>query len=65
MVELSQLPYPWLLTALHTGCASVGCYVLLLTGYFELKPLGRREAYTLCAFSLLFTVNIAVSNVSL
>jgi len=39
--------------------------MLLLTGRFELRLLGTRESYTLCAFSLLFTVNIAVSNVSL
>ncbi|KAK5046165.1 hypothetical protein LTR84_008622 [Exophiala bonariae] len=31
----------------------------------SLQPFGRREAWTLCAFSLLFTVNIAISNVSL
>ncbi|KAI1610059.1 triose-phosphate transporter family-domain-containing protein [Exophiala viscosa] len=62
---LGSFPYPWLLTALHAGCSSVGCYVLLHIGYFKLSTLAPRDAYVLSAFSFLFTLNIAISNVSL
>lgn len=34
-------------------------------GYFKLSRLGRRENLALVAFSALFTVNIALSNLSL
>lgn len=34
-------------------------------GYFSMSRLGRRENLILLAFSLLFTINIAVSNLSL
>jgi hypothetical protein len=54
-----------MLTALHAGSASLGCYVLLLRGAFSLTKLSRSENAVLVIFSFLFTVNIAVSNVSL
>lgn len=62
---LGKFAFPWLLTALHTSFASLGCYVLMLRGYVKLTRLTRQENYTLVAFSILFTVNIAISNVSL
>lgn len=62
---LGHFAYPWLLTALHTGSASIGCYVLLLRGDFILSKLSSREHVTLVLFSFLFTINIAISNVSL
>ncbi|KUJ12753.1 TPT-domain-containing protein [Mollisia scopiformis] len=62
---LGKFSYPWLLTALHTGSASIGCYVLLLRGDFSLSKLSSREHVTLILFSFLFTINIAISNVSL
>lgn len=34
-------------------------------GYFKLSHLGRKEHLILAAFSVLFTANIAVSNLSL
>jgi hypothetical protein len=34
-------------------------------GYFELSKLSTREHLVLVAFSMLFTLNIAMSNVSL
>lgn len=34
-------------------------------GYFTMSRLGRRENLILLAFSMLFTINIAVSNLSL
>ncbi|KZL84208.1 triose-phosphate transporter [Colletotrichum incanum] len=62
---LGAFPFPWLLTSLHATCASLGCYMLLQCGYFTMSHLGRRENLILLAFSLLFTTNIAVSNLSL
>ncbi|KAL9948055.1 UAA transporter [Verticillium nonalfalfae] len=62
---LGVFPFPWLLTGLHATCASLGCYGLLQMGYFSMSRLGRRENLILLAFSLLFTINIAVSNLSL
>ncbi|KIH87776.1 hypothetical protein SPBR_05099 [Sporothrix brasiliensis 5110] len=62
---LGKFPHPWLLTALHTGSASIGCYVLRMRGTITRTKLDWREEMTLLAFSVLFTVNIAISNVSL
>ncbi len=58
-------PYPWLLTAIHAGSASLGCYVLELRGAVRRTELSRRDERVLLGFSVLFTMNIAVSNVSL
>ena len=60
-----QFAFPWILTAIHTGTSALGCSILLLLGHFELSKLSMREQLTLVAFSLLFTLNIAMSNVSL
>lgn len=60
-----QFRFPWLLTALHTGCVTVGCTLLLLRGHFKLSSLTMSENLILVAFSFLFTINIAISNVSL
>lgn len=39
--------------------------MLLLTGQMKLSKLSTRENLVLVAFSTLFTLNIAISNVSL
>ncbi|MCJ1453271.1 UAA transporter [Mycoblastus sanguinarius] len=62
---LGKFSFPWLLTTLHTASASLGCYVLMRRGHFTLTKLNTRENLVLAAFSLLFTINIAISNVSL
>ncbi|KAH8899927.1 TPT-domain-containing protein [Thozetella sp. PMI_491] len=62
---LGKFSYPWLLTSIHAGSASIGCYVLLTRGQFTLTKLAVQQELTLAAFSVLFTINIAVSNVSL
>lgn len=64
-VRVSQFAFPWLLTTLHTTSASLGCYILLLRGHFKMSKLTTRENLVLISFSFLFTVNIAISNVSL
>lgn len=38
---------------------------MLQMGYFKLSTLGRREHLILVLFSVLFTTNIAMSNLSL
>lgn len=50
---------------MHTGFAALGSYVVLLLGWFELSHLSLRENLMLVMFSFLFTLNIAISNVSL
>jgi len=62
---LGSFHFPWLLTAVHSGCSFIGCTVMLQLGHFHTAKLGRRENVALVAFSLLFTINIAISNVSL
>ncbi|KAF2764686.1 TPT-domain-containing protein [Teratosphaeria nubilosa] len=56
---------PWLLTVMHSSATSFGCCVLYAMGYFRLTRLNVREHLILVAFSSLFTLNIAISNVSL
>ncbi|KAF8639185.1 hypothetical protein AX17_001671 [Amanita inopinata Kibby_2008] len=71
---LIKFPFPYSLTALHTLCSAVGSSVLLRS-YAVITPsanqshprlaLNWRETVALIAFSILFTVNIVISNVSL
>jgi len=63
--QLLQFPYPWLVTSMHAVFTSIGCLILLMRGYFEPAKLTRHENLVLIAFSSLFTINIAISNVSL
>ena len=60
-----QFAFPWLLTTLHATCSSVGCFVLRTNGVFSLTRLTASEHLILVVFSSLFTLNIAMSNVSL
>lgn len=60
-----QFAFPWLLTTLHCSFVTVGCYVLLALGTFKLTKLSTHDNLVLVAFSFLFTINIAISTVSL
>lgn len=60
-----QIKTPWLLTVVHATATSIGCSVLLATGHLKVSKLSTTEHLALLAFSTLFTLNIAVSNVSL
>ncbi|KAH7101697.1 TPT-domain-containing protein [Auriculariales sp. MPI-PUGE-AT-0066] len=62
---LVKFPFPWTLTALHALCGSIGGYVLLEQGYYVPARTSSKDNLTLMAFSVLYTVNIAISNVSL
>ncbi|KAH8928231.1 TPT-domain-containing protein [Atractiella rhizophila] len=61
-----KFPFPWTLTAIHTLCSAMGSKVAEQGGVFKAsEQVGPRETYTLFAFSVLYTINIAVSNLSL
>lgn len=62
---LGGFRFPWLLTAVHCSCVSIGCSALLQRGWFKLTELSTSHNLILVAFSVLFTLNIAISNVSL
>ncbi|MCJ1272676.1 UAA transporter [Puttea exsequens] len=56
---------PFSLTALHCLGGIVGTYSLHRAGAFTIKPLTAKSDLKLVGFALLYTSNIAVSNVSL
>ena len=62
---LLDFRYPWTLTAIHTLCGAIGCYILYFLGYFTPVKLGEQENMVMLMFSVLYTINIAISNVSL
>lgn len=62
---LNNFKFPWLLTGIHSSFAALGCFVLQQRGLFTLTELNTAEHIKLLAFSTLFTINIAMSNVSL
>ncbi|CDH51749.1 tpt-domain-containing protein [Lichtheimia corymbifera JMRC:FSU:9682] len=62
---LLDFRYPWTLTAIHTLCGSIGCYILYFLGYFTPVKLKEQENMVMLMFSVLYTINIAISNVSL
>ncbi|CEG71919.1 Putative Ribonuclease III [Rhizopus microsporus] len=62
---LINFRYPWTLTAIHTLCGTIGCYILYSFNIFTPAKLGDRENIVMILFSVLYTINIAISNVSL
>lgn len=58
--------FPWTLTAIHIGISGIGSY-LLSRYYYRIAPpsLSTDAIYKLALFSVLYAVNIAISNVSL
>lgn len=65
ILSLFQFPFPWTLTAIHTLCGAIGSYLLWSWGIFTPAKLGERENMVMLMFSVLYTINIAISNVSL
>ncbi|OZJ03340.1 hypothetical protein BZG36_04215 [Bifiguratus adelaidae] len=65
ILALYNFPYPWTLTAVHTLCGTIGSYLCLRSGSFTVTSLGERESAVIAGFSILYTINIAISNVSL
>ncbi|KAL2041542.1 hypothetical protein N7G274_005924 [Stereocaulon virgatum] len=62
---MNVFPFPYLLTAVHCLFGTVGTWILHKRGYFVLTPLSVRDVLYLYAFSVLYTSNIVVSNVSM
>ncbi|GJJ68621.1 hypothetical protein EMPS_00967 [Entomortierella parvispora] len=60
-----RFSYPWTLTGIHTFCSGVGALVMAKMGYFTPAQLGEHENMVMLMFSFLYTLNIAISNVSL
>ncbi|KAI5450189.1 hypothetical protein NCC49_003338 [Naganishia albida] len=64
-VVLVNFPFPYTLTGLHALSGCVGCYLALERGMFTPARLTSKENLIMAAFSILYTINIAVSNLSL
>ncbi|GJJ16134.1 hypothetical protein Clacol_010414 [Clathrus columnatus] len=62
---LVRFPFPYTLTALHTFSGTLGSYLAMEFNYFTPSNLSKRETFLLSLFSLLYTINIAISNLSL
>lgn len=62
---LIHFPFPYTLTAIHALCGTIGGYILESKGFFVRKQLGGREKVVMVMFSVLYSVNIVVSNASL
>ncbi|KAI0664144.1 triose-phosphate transporter family-domain-containing protein [Cubamyces menziesii] len=62
---LVRFPYPYTLTAVHALCGSLGGYVLRYRKAYRPASLDARSYAVLAAFSVLYAVNIAISNLSL
>ncbi|KAH9848651.1 TPT-domain-containing protein [Lenzites betulinus] len=62
---LVRFPYPYTLTAVHALCGSLGGYVLRRQKLYTPAQLDVKSYMVLAAFSVLYAVNIAVSNISL
>lgn len=64
-VVLVHFPYPYTVTSLHALCGAVGGWSLLAQGLFVQKRLSASDNMSLIMFSVLYAMNIAISNVSL
>ncbi len=62
---LNQFPFPYALTAIHALSSLIGTSLLYASNRFIPRTLSPTEWGVVGAFSVLYTVNIAVSNASL
>jgi Triose-phosphate Transporter family len=62
---LIHFPFPYTLSAVHALCGSIGSIVLIRAGSSPPPRLNLRETLIILAFSVLYTVNIIISNLSL
>ncbi|KAJ7216665.1 triose-phosphate transporter family-domain-containing protein [Mycena pura] len=62
---LVHFPFPYTLSALHALFGTIGATLLANHGHFVPSRLSHRETAVLLAFSVLYAVNIVVSNISL
>ncbi|KAF7511409.1 hypothetical protein GJ744_004598 [Endocarpon pusillum] len=64
---LEKVKFPYLLTALHAGASWLGCAVILRksSSGIGMQNIGLVDYVKLVLFSILYSVNIGISNVSL
>jgi hypothetical protein len=62
---LVHFPFPYTLTAIHSLCGTIGGYFVTKSGLYKPAKLNRKQFRALGLFSILYAINIAVSNVSL
>ncbi|GAA5876629.1 hypothetical protein JCM8547_002425 [Rhodosporidiobolus lusitaniae] len=62
---LQGFPFPWTLTAIQMLSGTIGTQIALHQGYFTQARLTTKENGIMVMFSGLYTINIAVSNLSL
>ncbi|GAA5857916.1 hypothetical protein JCM8547_006620 [Rhodosporidiobolus lusitaniae] len=62
---LNGFPFPLTLTAIHMFSGTLGTQAALHLGYFTRARLTMKENGVMVLFSLLYTISIAVSNISL
>jgi hypothetical protein len=62
---LTSFPFPYTLTAIHALCSTLGGLWLRYQSAYLPKRLDFRNELVLAAFSFLYSINIAVSNISL
>lgn len=66
VLQKLNFDYPWLLTAIHIGISGLGASFMIRKMNVCIPPqLNLKENLSLWSFSLLYTINIAISNVSL
>src|SRR5204863_8756315 len=65
VVLAGNFPFPYTLTAVHCFSGAVGSSLCLERGIFNQARLTKRENVIVILFSMLYTINIIVSNVSL
>ncbi|GAA5980609.1 hypothetical protein JCM11641_006698 [Rhodosporidiobolus odoratus] len=62
---LQGFPFPWTLTAIQMLSGTIGTQIALQRGFFTQARLTTKENGIMLMFSGLYTINIAVSNLSL
>ncbi|KAI8319265.1 TPT-domain-containing protein, partial [Martensiomyces pterosporus] len=65
VLQWHKFGFPWLVTAVHSLGGVIGMRFMVASGRFTPVKLVPRKRRLLWAFSVLYTVNIAVSNISL
>jgi hypothetical protein len=67
LTKIFKIKFPYLLTALHAGSSWLGCALLLrkYKGKVQIQTMQPRDHLKLVLFSILYSVNIGISNVSL
>ncbi|KAI3649781.1 hypothetical protein MP228_005413 [Amoeboaphelidium protococcarum] len=66
VMQFIGFKFPWAITAIHTFFSALGCFICVYwLGMFRPSHLSMKENIVMALFSVLYTVNIATSNISL